>query len=250
MSEDDPQEWKRRAIAIPALLAAALAFYVWDAGHAMQRAALGMPLHELGHAATAWWCGFDAVPTLWRTLVPETRGVIAPLLVAAFACVLVYRGWTAQRTWLGLAGLALGGLQLAGTAAASAETAQRWITFGGDAGAMVLGTLLLCTFFVGPDSRLREGKLRWGLASIGAGAFVDAFATWWTARTDRGAIPFGEIEGVGLSDASKLDELHGWTDAQIVDRYVTVGAICLLVLAALWVRAVWMARRDVAAPEP
>lgn len=248
MTEDDPQEWKRRAIAIPALLAAALAFHVWDAGHAMQRIALGMPLHELGHAVTAWWCGFDAIPVLWRTLVPEERGLVAPVLAAALACFLLYRGWTAQRTWVGLAGLGLGALQLAGTTA-SREAARRWITFGGDAGAMVLGTLLVCTFFVGPASKLREGKLRWGLAAIGAGAFVDAFGTWWAARGDPGAIPFGEIEGVGLSDASQLAEVHGWTDAQIVNRYVTVGALCLLALAAVWARAVWTARRDAAAPD-
>lgn len=239
-------EGKRRAIAIPAMFAAALLFHASDAGHAMQRMALSMPLHELGHAITAWWSGFDALPTFWKTAIPEERGVLATVLVAALNGFLVYRGWVSQRIWLGLAGLVLGALQVAATAGASIETAQTWITFGGDAGAMILGTLLAITFFVGPDSKLREGGLRYGLLAIGAAAFVDTFATWWSARTDRGAIPFGEIEGVGLSDPSKLDEVYGWSDTLIVERYVTVGALCLIVLAASWAYASWsqLASRD------
>jgi hypothetical protein len=235
-------EWKRRAIAIPALLVAALVFHASDTGHFMQRTALSMPLHELGHAVTAWWCGFDAVPTLWKTLIPETRGVVASLGAAALAAWLIYRGWTTERMWLAGIGLALGALQFLGTTC-TVDTAQQLITFGGDAGAMVLGTLALTACFAGPDSKLRRGGLRWGLGAIGAAAFVDTFAMWWAARTDHDAIPFGEIEGVGLSDPSRLDETYGWTTNQIVDRYAMVGTICLISLAALTAWAIWDARR-------
>jgi hypothetical protein len=242
MTEHEIPEWKLRAAAIPGLVLVALAFHAWDFGHFMQRTALSMPLHELGHAATGWWCGFNALPTFWKTLIPESRGVVAMLLVVAAWGWLVYRGWRTQRLGVAGFGIVLGALQFLGTTA-SVETASMWITFGGDAGAMVLGTLLMMTFFVGPDSRLRRGQLRWGLAGIGAAAFVDTFATWWRARSDTDVIPFGEIEGVGLSDASKLEEVHGWTTSQLVDRYVLVGVLCLVALTAAYAWAVRDARK-------
>ena len=79
---------------------------------------------------------------------------------------------------------------------------------------------------------------------IGAAAYVDTFATWWTARTDPSVIPFGEIEGVGLSDPSRLYETYGWSGKLIVERYVTVGVICAIVLRARVRVGVWSARRE------
>lgn len=240
--DDDPGEWQRRAAAIPIALIIALAFYAWDTGRAMQRTALAMPLHELGHATTAWWCGFGALPTLWRTMIPEERGWIAPLAVALLAAGLAWRGWVRDQLAVGLAGVALGALLVIGLSL-SVDRAQLWITFGGDAGAMVLGTLLMTCMFVGPASRLREGALRYGLVAIGAAAYVGTLAPWWAARRDHDLIPFGEIEGVGLSDASKLDELYDWTSAQMVDRYVALGVACGVVLALVTAWAVWSAWR-------
>lgn len=230
---ESPREWKLRAGALPTAIVLALMFHSCDTGHFVQRSALSMPLHELGHAVTGWFCGFAAVPSLWKTLIPESRSVLVPAVLAAGNAFLVWRGWTSQRTWMCVVGLALGALQLVAYTS-RADTAAVAFTFGGDAGAMVLGTLLMLTFFVGPGSRLRAGGLRFGLLAIGAAGFVDAFATWWTARHDPSVIPFGEIEGVGLSDPSKLTEVFGWSQAQVVDRYVTLGTLCLLVLAVVW----------------
>src|SRR5205823_1169102 len=150
-----------RRFAIPGALGVALAFHAWPTGHWLQRTFLSMIVHELGHAITAWWCGFAALPTVWKTLIPDERGVIVPLALAA-------------------------------------------------------------------------GGLRWGLLAIGAAAYVDTFATWWAARSDLGAIPLGEIEGVGLSDPSKLIEDYGWKTHQMVSRYVTLGVTCLIVLTAVY----------------
>jgi signal transduction histidine kinase len=243
VEDDEPREWKIRAGAVPVALVLALAFHTCGTGHFVQRSALTMPLHELGHAVMAWWSGFAAIPSLWKTMIPDTRGVVAPLVVAASNGVIVWRGWTTLRTWLAAVGLGLGALQLLATAATKVSTAQVWITFAGDAGAMILGTALMLLFFVGPESKLRVGGLRYGLLGIGAAALVDTFSTWWSARGDRDVIPFGEIEGVGLSDPSKLRDQYGWTVAQIVDRYVVVGACCFAVLVGVWGWSTWQARR-------
>jgi hypothetical protein len=234
---DERHEWKRRAGAVPIALVLALLFHGCETGHFVQRTALTMPLHELGHAVTGWWCGYAAIPSLWKTMIPETRGVIIPLVVASMNVLVAWRGWATDRTWLLVLGLVLGALQLLGTGVIAPRTAQMTITFGGDAGAMVLGTGLMLLFFVGPDSRLRTGGLRYGFLSIGAAALVDTFATWWS-----GKVPFGEIEGVGLSDPSKLDQVYRWTRDEIIDRYVLVGVLCFTLLALVWAWATWRAR--------
>jgi len=235
-------EWKFRAAAIPAAFLVALIFHAWPTGHWLQRTFLTMIPHELGHAITAWWSGHAAIPSLWKTIIFDGRGVIVPLLVAALNGFLVVRGWTTRNTVMTVIGLGLGGLQLLALTA-SAMTTGMAITFGGDAGAMVIGTLLVMTFFAPEGSRLRHGGLRWGLLSIGAAAFVDTFATWWSARSNRSAIPFGEIEGVGLSDPSKLEDVYGWSTSTMVDRYVLVGGLCLLAITAVWLWGIRDARQ-------
>jgi hypothetical protein len=202
-----------------------------------------MILHELGHAVTAWWCGFAALPGLWKTLIPETRGIVLPLAIAAAEVAAIYLGWRTRRFALAAAGGVLAIAQIAGTLATGPHHAHAAIAFGGDAGAMVLGTLLILTFFAPAESRLVTNHLRWGFLVIGAAGLVDSLATWWVARGDASAIPFGEIEGVGLSDPSKLVEDYGWSTQQIVGRYVLVGIACLVVIAGSWAYFTWKARR-------
>lgn len=236
-------EWKLRAGAIPIAIALALLFHSCDTGHFAQRTALSMPLHELGHAISGWWCGYAAIPGLWKTSMPEARGVVMPMLVLAFEAYVLWRAWNTRRMDWFAAGITLALVQFYGTTQLSPIDVEIVFTFCGDAGAMVLGTLLMLTFFCGPDSRLRAGGLRYGLISIGAAGFVDTFATWWRARSDTDVIPFGEIEGVGLSDPSKLEEQFGWSIPTLVDRYVLVGTICLIVLAGVWAYQTWSSRR-------
>jgi len=247
---DPALEWKLRAIAVPAALALAFAFHAWPTGHWLQRTFLSMAVHELGHAVTAWWCGFAAIPTVWKTLIPETRSAVISAVVLGLEGWICVRGWATQRAWLMALGVALVVLQLAGTLEASVDRSQEAITFGGDAGAMVLGTLLMLTFFAGEDSRLRTNQLRWGFLVIGAAALVDTFASWVAARSDPDSIPFGEIEGVGLSDPSKLAELYGWTVRQLVHRHVNLGIACFVMLGAAWLYFTYAARRATRATAP
>jgi hypothetical protein len=236
---DDPAlEFKLCVAAIPVALALGVAFHILTPS--LQRIFLAMPIHELGHAVTAWFCGYFAVPTLWRTLIPEERGFVAPVLLAVALGFLIYRAYMAEKIYLIVLGAVLLVVQGAGTFLIREQDAEMLFTFGGDGMGMVLATALMCTFFFGKRTQLYRGWLRWGFLAIGAAAFVDMFATWVA-----GEIPFGEIEGVGLSDPMRLVEEHGWTTAAMVRRYVTVGVACLaaLVLVYAWgVRLAWRNR--------
>jgi heme A synthase len=81
---------------------------------------------------------------------------------------------------------------------------------------------------------------------IGAAALVDAGNTWWAARTNVDVIPFGEQEGVGLSDPSRLTEWANWSVTQLVHRYVAVLVVCLLALALVYAWGLRQARRELA----
>lgn len=52
-------------------------------------------------------------------------------------------------------------------------------------------------------------------------------------------IPFGEIEGVGLSDPSTLQETFGWSTRELVDRHVMVGVLCGAMILGVWLYSTW-----------
>ena len=241
--EDPVLEWKLCIGAIPIVLCFALVFHVFMPF--LQRTFLGMPVHEIGHAVTAWLCGYVAVPTPWLTHVSETRGFIAPITLLGALGYMMYRAYLAKK----YAYVALGGLlvllQVICTLGIKATTAQMLFVFGGDGAGMVLATALMTTFFFGKGTQLYRGSLRWGFLVIGAAAFVDIFATWWAAWRDSSMVPFGEFESGLKSDALRLTDDYGWSTDALIHRYVTIGICCMIVLALVYAWGVRQARRTV-----
>jgi len=60
-------------------------------------------------------------------------------------------------------------------------------------------------------------------------------------------IPFGEQEGVGLSDPSRLTEWAGWSVTQLIHRYEVVLILCVIALALIYAWGLRRARLDVRA---
>ena len=225
--EDALSELKCRAAAAPVALLAG--WLVARTGLGMAAGMLAMVLHESGHAITAWLTGRWAIPMLWVTPHGETRSWAVVAMVTAAILFGGYLAWQAERPgWL----LAAGGA-LAVQLVALSFPAGPLIVFFGDGGAMVLATLLMAAFYAPRESWIRRSwGLRWGLLGIGALSFLHVFLLWKGPMEN---LPFGEIEGVNLSDPSLLTEMYGWTTLQLVDRYVRLGTICLVALAAVYV---------------
>jgi hypothetical protein len=111
--------------------------------------------------------------------------------------------------------------------------AECFIIFFGDGGALVLATILMAMFYIDHESALfKNWGMRWAFLAIGALTFMDVYLTWTGPFED---IPFGEMEGVNLSDPSLLMEMYGWSVLLLVDRYVRLARICLFALAVIYV---------------
>jgi hypothetical protein len=247
--DDARLELKIRAIAIPAALVLARLAVGVPVFRALLRVFFSMWIHELGHAVTAWFCGFGAFPGPWFTPVWESRSLVISLLLAGAIALGGYKAWVARRWAWGATAAGALLLQPLMTAGISTARAQAAI-IGGDAGCMVLGTWLMASMYARPESPLHRGWLRWGFLVIGAASFVDSFQTWWAAKTDVAAIPFGMNEGMGLSDASKLVDTYRWTEAQLVRSYVGLGVGCLILLGAIYAVNLWRARAEVLRRSP
>ena len=224
---DARKEFNYRLLALP--LALLLARLIAGTSVRVAVGMLAMVLHESGHAITAWLTGRWAVPLLWVTMHGETRSWSVVLILMSAIVFGGFLAWKAQRWgWLCIAGAVL----LLQLIFLSAPNPVALIVFGGDGGAMVLATILMATFYAPRDSALyKSWGLRWGLLTVGALTFMLVYRMWSGPYED---IPFGEIEGVNLSDPSLLTEVYGWSVKQLIDRYLHLAAVCFVALAALY----------------
>ncbi len=205
------------------------------------RIVLSMWVHECGHAVTAWLCGFGAFPGPWRTPVSEDRHALVTILLLTGLCWGIFRAWKAHNWNLATACATVAILQLFCTLL-PAHQAHALIIFGGDGGALVLGTLLMASFYAPRGSAVYRNGLRWGFLVIGAAGFTDSFATWWRARNDPTSIPFGENVGSNFSDPTMLVDMYRWDVQSMIGRYIWLGLACLGVLVVVYVIGIMQAR--------
>lgn len=225
--------WLRR-LAVPMALLIAVVFHLGAIGRFVQRLVLGMMVHESGHAITAWFAGFWAVPLPWVTRIGEHRSLPWALAMTAALLLLVAIGRRREQGWLVATGAAALLLQGWLTWGLSEARAQALIVWGGDGAGMMLAAALMALFALGQRARLVHGGLRWGFLVIGAGAFVDLAMPWLQAVGDASAIPYGRIEGVGLSDPSRMTDTYGWLQSELIRSYLTCAGVSLGVVAASW----------------
>ena len=237
VAEEERLEAWLQLLAIPVALLVARLMVAMPFVGMLAHNCIAMWLHELGHAVTSWLCGYGAFPGPFFTPRSENRLPLVSLLVAGALGYGGYRAWLRQ-LW-GLVGLAVVCLvlQLFGTLVVSAFRAEMLILFFGDGGALMLGALCMTTVYSAKDGPFVQGWLRWGLLAIGALTWTVVATHWWAAKLDFGEIPFGEIEGVALSDPTRLVDDFGWSELDLVHRYVRLAEASLAVVGVVYLQA-------------
>ena len=213
--------------ALPAMLVIAMLAQITGFLAGMQRIVFGMPVNEMGHAVTGWLCGFNSIPSLWVTVSSGERGYISSIAVLVALLMLArYALVNKKPVWL-IPAAVIFLLQLYGTLIISGNTADMLITVGGDAMGLILATLLIVIFYLGKDTQLYKGSLRWGFLAIGAAAFMDIFAPWY--NKDISAIGYG-MTGNIHTDSFKMINVHLWQWDSLFTLHNTIGYSCLLVV--------------------
>lgn len=246
-ADDARREYLIRLYALPVVLLVAWGMVSTRFGAGIVRVFLSMWVHESGHAITAWLGGYPAFPGPWATPVGGSRAPMLSLLAAAGLGFLVWRAWREKRWSTVAVGGTVLALQFLCTLVLSHHTMQQLIYFGGDAGALVLGSALMATMYVRRESQIHQGWLRWGFLVMGASSFADVFSHWLKARDDFGVIAFGANHGTDASDPSVLADVYHWSVNQLVHRYVNLGWVCLVALAVLYAVGLYRAREEVRA---
>jgi hypothetical protein len=231
---------RHRLWAFPVVYLGAWGLVSTDGGAFLARTFFGMWLHELGHASAAWLCGVWAIPAPWFTWSFGESAAVS-VLVFGGAGALV---WSGRRlgerrrvVWGATLGAAALGCHLLGP-----NAQEVFVTFAGEAGAMLYGAALSTAFLLPPRGRALRGGLRWGWLVIGAMAWVDSTQLWLLARRDPANLPFG-LENGTESDATKLVDRFHWAEDAMVSRYLVFAALTGGLALAAWLLAFVQVRR-------
>ena len=227
-----------RIFAVPAAL---LLGWLVNQGMPTLTAFLSMWVHECGHAITAWLCGYTAFPTAWITIIPEERGRWISVVLAALLVAGGYVAYRFQRWFWLAASAAVLALVIAGNLQTDFRS-RMLITFWGDGGAFALSTILMMTFYAGPNSPLTKNQVRWGLLLLGALAFWSVYSRWG-GGFEKIANFLEDTDERGPSDARLLITMYGWPIGVMQARYMLLAHACLGALAAAYAAGLAQAKR-------
>jgi hypothetical protein len=201
---------------------------------------LAMWVHESGDAIAAWFCGYNAFPTAWFTIIGE-RGRGISLFLGVVLAGGVYVAFRMQRWFWMAISAALLVLLIAGNLQTDFYS-RMLITFWGDGGAYVLSTVLVLTFYARPEHPITRNQVRWGLLILGAMAFWSVYSRW-SGGFENIAQFLEDTDERGPSDPMLLTTMYGWSIYTLVHRYWQLGHTCLVAIAGAYAAGLVQAKR-------
>ena len=195
-------------------------------------------IHEFGHAAVAWLCGYRAIPLPfgWTSTSLEPSFLVY-LGVLVLLGLLFWTGYKEQRQWPMLLAVGLAIAQFCGTWIITDSTYDLLLSFGGVGGEFYLSTLLIVSFYFPLPEKWRWDFYRYP-AALGAGfVFIGSAWRWQQIESGRQAIPWGTLFGGSGDMGGDMNRLvaHGWSDQQIIDTYNSIGGVCKVAIASVYI---------------
>ena len=201
---------------------------------------VGMPFHELGHAAASWLSSRIAIPLPFFTVWYDDQSILMGLVVASALTWLGYHAHQ-ERNRFGLAtAVLLLTIQAVFTLALPARLTLMWQILSGALGELLFGAFLLVAFHFPLPDRLRWDFWRWVAIIPGALCFTHAMRLWRTVVSDVSQMPWGSAIGSDSDgDMNRLVQQFGWGANELAEFYLRNGYLCMAAIAGAYAYAIW-----------
>lgn len=230
-------------IAVPLVLTLSWLFCSTALGR-MLASLVGMPFHELGHAAASWLSSRIAVPLPFFTFWYDEQSVWMGVLVSGGLGWLMFHTLREKNHFmLAVAGLVTV-LWTVATFIVSAQRTLMWQILAGALGEIVFGAFILVAFHFPLPDRFRWDFWRW-VAVVPAGlCFIHAIVLWRTVSADVSQMPWGSAIGSESDgDMNRLVQQFAWNANDLASFYANAAYVGLAAIAAAYAYAIVRMKR-------
>lgn len=211
-----------------------------------------IPLHELGHAVSAWMVGYTAiplgaiVPTAGLTLIGSERHAWVHLLYFGFFGYLAYKAWKQKVYFFVVLSSAFILISILAFSVLSQPQVSPFISFGGIAGEFFLAGVLILCFYQPSFQKIRWDFFRYPFFIMGCMSFVNATRMWIRIQNGVQAMPYGSaISSDGAADTNgDMNKLvaAGWTPQEIASRYLWLAKIMFTLILIQYIYSLFRSR--------
>ena len=218
-------------VAVPVVMLLSWLFCSTSFGRLMA-SLVGMPFHEVGHAAASWLSSRVAIPLPFFTFWYDDQSVLMGLLVAGVLGWLIFHTYR-EKNWFMLASASTVLLAWAVITFLIPPTRTlMWQILAGALGEIVFGSFLLVAFHFALPDRLRWDFWRWIAVVPAALCFTHALLLWRTVSADVSQMPWGSAVGSESDgDMNRLVQVFHWNANDLSDFYLNIAYLGLTTLA-------------------
>jgi Zn-finger nucleic acid-binding protein len=230
-------------VGVPVALTLSLAFCSTGLGRLLA-SMVGMPFHELGHAAASWLSSRIAIPLPFFTYWFNDQSVLMGSIVVGVLGWLMFHTYRENNRFMfGVAGAVLAAWAIT-TFLISPTTTLMWQILAGALGEILFGAFLLVAFHFPLPDRFRWDFWRWVAIIPASLCFVHAALLWRTVSADVSQMPWGSAIGADSDgDMNRLVQQFGWSANDLADFYLAVAYACLAALFATYLYAIYRLKR-------
>lgn len=224
-------------VAVPLVMLLSWLFCSTQFGRLMA-SMVGMPFHELGHAAASWLSSRIAIPLPFFTFWYDEQSILMGSLVAGGLGWLMFHTYR-EKNWFMLSSASVLFLAwLVITFAFAPERTLMWQILAGALGEIVFGGFILVAFHFPLPDRFRWDFWRWVALIPASLSFVHATMLWRTVAADVSQMPWGSAIGSeDDGDMNRLVQQFHWSANALAEVYLTTAYFALAALAVAYAYA-------------